>query len=96
MTVNAGSPLQNELKDAASRTMRGPLKIFSAPFLTVCAYYAIGVGSFSVMAAENAPDIGLFVCYAIDHTGFFAVAAASIAGFWSVGRSFRDARARFE
>jgi hypothetical protein len=69
-------------KKAEGRTTLDALKRFAKPFLTVMAYYVIGIATFSVMAAPDAKDFGFFTCYAIDHTALFALAAAVVAGVW--------------
>lgn len=72
--------MQNKWKKTERRTTRDALKAFAKPFLTVMAYYVIGIATFSVMAASDTQDFGLLTCYAIDHTCLFALAAAVVAG----------------
>ena len=74
--------MPNKWKNAERRTTFDAFKAFARPFLTVMAYYAIGIATFSVMAAPDAKDFGFFTCYAVDHTALFALGAAVVAGLW--------------
>ncbi|WP_162583291.1 hypothetical protein [Variovorax sp. PBS-H4] len=65
----------------------GPVRRFATPFLAVLAYYALGVCTFSVMAASNIPgggNVAQLIWQAVDHTSLLAVAAALAAGCWWV------------
>ena len=71
----------------AQRPTPGPVRRFAIRFLTVLGYYALGVCTFSVMAAGNVPgggDVPQVIWNAIQNTGLLALAAALAAGCWWV------------
>lgn len=77
--MNTEQPLRHEA--------RAPLRTFAVPFLTVLGCYALGVFTFSVMAAANVPgggDVAEVAWQALKTTNLFALAAALAAGRWWV------------
>ncbi|OUM03822.1 hypothetical protein [Variovorax sp. JS1663] len=76
-------PLPLAYPAAPHRTKR-----FAAlPFLTVLGYYALGVCTFSIMAAGNVPgggDVSWMAWHAIETTGPVALVLALAAGRWWV------------
>ena len=69
------------------REALAPLRGFAVPFLTVLGYYAVGIFTFSVMAAANVPgggDVAELAWQAIKNTNLLALAAALAAGRWWV------------
>lgn len=65
----------------------GPVRRFAIRFLAVLGYYALGVCTFSVMAAGNVPgggDVSQLIWRATENTGLIALAAALAAGCWRV------------
>ena len=71
----------------APRPVPGPVRRFAIRFLTVLGYYALGVCTFSVMAAGNVPgggDVPQVIWNAIQNTSLIALAAALAAGCWWV------------
>jgi hypothetical protein len=69
----------------APRPAPGPVRRFAIPFLAVLGYYALGVCTFSVMAAGNVPgDVPRMIWHAAENTSLIALAAALAAGCWWV------------
>ncbi|MBT2321821.1 hypothetical protein J7E62_05535 [Variovorax paradoxus] len=69
------------------REPRRGIMRFAVPFLAVMGYYAIGVCTFSVMAAASAPgggELGQFLWSAGESTSPLALAAALAAARWWV------------
>jgi hypothetical protein len=80
-------PLPLVVPDQAPRQSPGPVKRFAAPFLAVLGHYAVGVCTFSVMAAANVPgggDVSQLIWSAAENTGPIALAIALAAGCWWV------------
>jgi len=72
---------------ASRRRERSRMKRFAIPFLTVIGYYAIGIFTFSVMAAANVPGGGSvlqFAWQAVESTSLIALVVALAAGRWWV------------
>ena len=71
----------------AQRPAPGRGRRFAIPFLAVLGHYALGVCTFSVMAAANVPgggDVSQLIWSAAENTGPIALAIALAAGCWWV------------
>ncbi|MGK6308219.1 hypothetical protein [Variovorax sp. DT-64] len=79
-------PLPLLVPDQAPRPAPGPVRRFATPFLAVLGHYAVGVCTFSVMAAANVPggDVSQLIWSAAENTGPIALAVALAAGCWWV------------
>jgi hypothetical protein len=80
-------PLPQLRSARAPRPAPGPGRRFAIAFLTVLGHYALGVCTFSVMAAANVPgggDVPQMVWHAVENTSLIAVAVALAAGCWWV------------
>lgn len=80
-------PLPQPTSVRAPRQTPGPVRRFAIPFLAVMGYYALGVCTFSVMAAANVPgggDVPQVIWRAVENTSLIALAAALAAGRWWV------------
>src|SRR5690349_6766080 len=76
-------PLPLRMRDPAPRRAAGRVRRFAVSFVAVLGYYALGVGTFSVMAAGNVPgggDVSQLISCAIENTSLIALAVALAAG----------------
>jgi hypothetical protein len=80
-------PLPLVLPGARRRPPRSGMRRFAVPFLAVMGHYAVGVFTFSVMAAANVPgggSVAALLWCAVENTSPLALAAALAAGCWWV------------
>jgi hypothetical protein len=80
-------PLPLLVSARAPRPAPSLARRFAIPFFAVLGHYALGVCTFSVMAAGNVPgggDVPRLIWYAVENTGLIALAVALAAGCWWV------------
>jgi len=80
-------PLPLPRSAGVARPAPGPWRRFAIPFLAVLGHYALGVCTFSVMAAANVPgggDVPQMAWHAVENTSLIALAVALAAGCWWV------------